>query len=65
MEDILKQLGQRHKKMGIKASYFPFMGKAVNQVLNKELGSYFEERQNSWDNVFDEMSGEIVKAVLS
>eukprot|EP00977_Amphora_coffeiformis_P012654 scaffold3189_cov166-Amphora_coffeaeformis.AAC.10 len=43
MEDILYQVGMRHKKMGVKAAFFPYMGDSIISCLEKTLGGAFTE----------------------
>ena len=66
IEDILHQVGMRHKKMGVKASFFPYMGDSLIDCLQKTLGdSFTEAHRTSWNELYDIISGEIVKAILS
>mmetsp|Transcript_1052 Transcript_1052/g.1393 ORF Transcript_1052/g.1393 Transcript_1052/m.1393 type:complete len:154 (+) Transcript_1052:193-654(+) len=66
IEEILEQLGKRHKKMGVNPSFFPFMGQAViyslEQYLKKELT---KEQREAWEIVFEGISDEIVKQILA
>ena len=50
--------------MGIKPSYFPFMGMALADVLSELMGPYFEERREAWEDVFEEISADLVKGML-
>jgi hemoglobin-like flavoprotein len=65
LEEILMQLGRRHKVMGVNPSYFPFMGQALifslEKFLNKELT---QEQREAWEEVYDGISNEIVKHIL-
>ena len=66
MEDILYQVGMRHKKMGVKAAFFPYMGDSIISCLEKTLGKAFTEtHRDAWNDLYDAISGEIVKAILS
>lgn len=64
--DILGQVGQRHKAMGVSPSFFPFMGQALihglETFLEKPLN---EEQRDAWEEVFEAITNEITKAILS
>ncbi|KAL7558463.1 hypothetical protein ACA910_015365 [Epithemia clementina (nom. ined.)] len=66
IEEILVQVGQRHKAMNVKPSFFPFMGKAliltVEEYLNRPLTNL---KRNAWEEVYDEISQVIIKTILS
>ena len=66
MEEILYQVGIPHKKMDVKAAIFPYMGDSIISCLEKTLGAAFTEaHRDAWNDVYDSISGEIVKAILS
>ena len=66
MEEILYQVGIPHKKMDVKAAFFPYMGDSIISCLEKTLGAAFTEtHRDAWNVVYDAISGEIVKAILS
>jgi len=66
MEEMLSQLGKRHKKMGVNPSFFPFMGQAVIHAMESYLSrSLTEEERDAWEEVYDAVSGDIVKQILS
>ena len=66
MEEILYQVGMRHKKMDVKAAFFPYMGDSIINCLERTLGEAFTEaHRDAWNDVYDSISGEIVKAILS
>mmetsp|Transcript_1051 Transcript_1051/g.1392 ORF Transcript_1051/g.1392 Transcript_1051/m.1392 type:complete len:154 (-) Transcript_1051:4-465(-) len=66
IEEILEQVGKRHKSMGVNPSFFPFMGQsliyALEQYLKKELT---EEQREAWEIVFEAISDDIVKQILA
>lgn len=65
IENILCQVGQRHKAMGVSPSFFPFMGVALIHSLETFLGSKLtEEQRSAWEDVYDAISNEIVKNIL-
>ncbi len=66
IQDILQQVGARHKAMGVSPSFFPFMGQALIHALEQYLGkSLTEEQREAWEQVFESISNEIVKAILT
>lgn len=66
MEEILSQVGERHVKMGISVSFFPFLGNALVWAIRKDIGDEMtEEHEEAWEEVYDAISGEIVKAILN
>ena len=67
IEEILAQVGRRHKVMGINPAFFPYMGQALVAQLETVLGAdvLTKEHRQAWEEVFDEISGEIVKAILA
>lgn len=66
IEEILKQVGKRHKAMGVSPSFLPFMGQALIHALevttDRKLG---EEERNAWEEVYDSISNEITKSILT
>jgi hemoglobin-like flavoprotein len=64
VEEILSQVGQRHKNYGVTPDYFPFMGTALMQALKTSLGDAFtKDHVEAWEEVYKELSGEIVKSM--
>ncbi|KAL7569411.1 hypothetical protein ACA910_009598 [Epithemia clementina (nom. ined.)] len=66
IEDILQQVGRKHKKMGVNPSFFPFMGQALIFAVEKYLGKQLTTEQRvAWEEVYDSISNEIVKNILA
>ena len=66
IEEILGQVGGRHAKMGVPMNLFPFLGTALIWALQNDLPNEMtEEHQDAWEEVYDVISGEIVKAILN
>ena len=66
IEDILSQVGGRHAKMGVPVSLFPFLGNALIWAIQQDMKDELsDEHVEAWQEVFDEISGEIVKAILN
>lgn len=65
MEEILVQVGQRHRAMGVKPSLFPYMGEAVIYSIEKILKEPLSPKQrDAWDEVYECISNEIIKNML-
>ena len=65
LEEILTELGQRHVGYGVKAHYFPFMGKAIMYALEDTLqDKWTDEARAAWNEVYQEISGTIMKSIL-
>ena len=66
MTELLEDLGRRHVKYGVKAQYIPLMGQAIAQALEETLGKehWTEEAESAWYTVYDEMSKDIMMAIL-
>eukprot|EP00977_Amphora_coffeiformis_P029026 scaffold38322_cov191-Amphora_coffeaeformis.AAC.3 len=66
IEEILGQVGVRHAKMGVPVSFFPFLGQSLIFALKKTIGDEMtEDHIEAWDEVYDAISGVIVKAILA
>ena len=65
LDEILTDLGKRHVSYGVKAHYFPFMGKAIVCALKQTLGdNWTPEAASAWNEVYQEISGAIMKSIL-
>ena len=66
LEEILMQVGRRHKSMGVSPSFFPYMGQALIHTIEKYLGkSLTQEQRVCWEEVYDSISNKIVKHILA
>lgn len=66
IEEILSQVGGRHAKMGVPVAFFPFLGQSLIWALEKTIGDEMtEDHKEAWDEVYDAISGQIVKAILN
>lgn len=65
IEEILAQVGERHRSMKVNPSFFPFMGKALlctlEEFMNRQLN---EQERAAWEEIYEEISNEIIKAIL-
>ena len=53
--------------MGINPSFIPYLGQAMIYALEVEIGpeDFTSEIRRGWEEVFDEISAELVKGILS
>lgn len=66
IEEILAQVGTRHAKMGVNVAFFPFLGESLIWSLTETIGDEMTpEHKTAWEEVYDAISGEIVKAILN
>ena len=65
VEEILSQVGQRHKNHGVKKEMFPHMGTALIDALETTLGTdaFQNEHREAWDEVYEELSAIIVRSM--
>ena len=65
IQEILSQVGKRHKDFGVQPTYFPHMGEALVYALEEVIGSdgFTAGHKAAWKEVYDELSAEIVKAM--
>ena len=65
IQEILAQVGKRHKDFGVQTSYFPHMGEALVYGLEQVMGSasFLPVHKAAWLEVYEEMSSEIVKSM--
>ena len=66
ISEILSKLGKRHVQYGVKAHYLPYMGEALIYALKQTLKEHWtEQMEEAWVEVYDELSGDIMKAILN
>lgn len=65
IQEILSQVGKRHKDFGVQQSYFPHMGQALVFAIEKLLGAdqFTAAHKAAWTEVYEEMSSEILKSM--
>eukprot|EP00529_Nitzschia_sp_RCC80_P022249 CAMPEP_0113507866 /NCGR_PEP_ID=MMETSP0014_2-20120614/36697_1 /TAXON_ID=2857 /ORGANISM="Nitzschia sp." /LENGTH=480 /DNA_ID=CAMNT_0000403511 /DNA_START=389 /DNA_END=1827 /DNA_ORIENTATION=- /assembly_acc=CAM_ASM_000159 len=60
-KDLL-ELGRKHVTYGVKAEYFPFMTKAIMQMMKELLGGEFSEsEQEAWEDILATLIADMVK----
>jgi hemoglobin-like flavoprotein len=63
LTDIMLELGQQHYKFGVEASFYPPMGVALLEVLQKFLGdSFTEEMKNSWLETYQALAYDMIRS---
>jgi hemoglobin-like flavoprotein len=66
LNEVLTDLGKRHIKYGVLPHFFPFMGQAVVYALKEFIeDSMTPEVTEAWIEVYDELSGTIMKSILN
>mmetsp|Transcript_4965 Transcript_4965/g.6460 ORF Transcript_4965/g.6460 Transcript_4965/m.6460 type:complete len:153 (-) Transcript_4965:104-562(-) len=66
IEEILEQVGRKHKTMGVNPSFFPFMGQAIMHAIEQFTGKPLTDVQRgAWEEVYESISDEIVKHILA
>lgn len=66
LEEVLHDLGKRHIGYGVSPHFFPFMGQAILYALSICLGdAWNDDLKESWLEVYDELSGDIMKSILN
>jgi len=65
MDDVFKDLGRRHVRLGVKKEYFALHGIALRKALKDILDEkkYTKEVDSAWEEVFGALSDGIVKAM--
>ena len=62
LADICQQVGRRHYKLGVKPSYFLYMGQSLLFALQQALGEkLLPEDREAWREVYAVISDEIVR----
>ena len=66
MQEILYSVGERHAKLGVLPAHFPYLGTALIWTLEQTLGpdQWSNEDCKAWENVYEMMSNEMIKAIL-
>ena len=63
--EILSDIGRRHVSYGVSPHFFPFFGQAMVYALSNLLGDYMTpELKEVWLELYDSLSGVIMKAIL-
>ena len=63
--EILGDIGRRHVSYGVSPHFFPFFGQAMVFAMANLLGdAWTEELKAVWLELYDSLSGVIMKAIL-
>ena len=63
LTDILLEFGVLHAGYGVKAEYFPSMGRALIEVIRELLGECFDDLvQHAWFEIFEAISYDMIRA---
>jgi methyl-accepting chemotaxis protein len=66
LTEILDDLGKRHVAYGVKANYYPHLGRAITLALSETLGSRWSDKiASAWQDVYDELAGEMMRSTLA
>ena len=66
LEEVLRELGERHIKYGIKAHFFPSVGVAMNFALKDTMkDAWTTEIEQAWFEVYDALSGALMRTILN
>jgi methyl-accepting chemotaxis protein len=59
---ILQQLGQRHKRYGVKAEHYPLLRAALLETFHHYLGPRFTlDMQKAWEEAYEMISAHMLK----
>lgn len=63
LSEIMAELGAKHKRYGVKAEMFVFMGESLILMLEKLLGNQFTEAtREAWKETYGELSNDMILA---
>mmetsp|Transcript_15709 Transcript_15709/g.29970 ORF Transcript_15709/g.29970 Transcript_15709/m.29970 type:complete len:147 (-) Transcript_15709:51-491(-) len=66
IQEVLGQVGQRHAKMQVSPSFFPFLGQSLIWALEQKLGEQFTaEHRRAWEETYEAISNEIIKEIVN
>lgn len=69
LKRVLKDIGDRHSKIGVSPSFFPSFGKALIYALEETIPNkeamFTSEHRRAWQDVYEVVSYQIVKAMLN
>jgi len=65
LEVLLAEQGERHTRLGVKASHIPIFGDACRQALSEiiEEGKFTDAMGKAWQDLFSELSAEMLKSM--
>lgn len=65
LSEILIDMGAKHARYGVKAEYFPTMGRALIDAVGASLGEdvFTTEIKESWIEVYNALSHDMIKGL--
>jgi nitric oxide dioxygenase len=63
LTEILIELGEQHSKFGVEACFYPPMGQALIQTMEKQLGKKFTpEIKDAWLECYQALAYDMMRA---
>lgn len=63
LSEIMLELGAKHKRYGVKAEMFGFMGESLVLMLEKLLGDDFTDAtRDAWNETYSELAQDMIRA---
>ena len=60
---MMRDLGEKHVKYGVKPEYFPYMKRAISKMMQEKLTVKFkDEDKHAWDEVLTALIADMTKA---
>jgi hemoglobin-like flavoprotein len=65
LSEVLKDVGRRHVRRGVRKEHVPLLIVAIQKTLKEIIGEdeWTKEIQDGWQDVFDDLSAEIVSCM--
>jgi len=65
LEEVLRDLGGRHLRYGVRPQHFPYLGQALVHALRTAIPEQWNDSvEAAWMEVYEELSGEIMHSML-
>lgn len=63
LTEIMKELGEKHRRYGVKPDMFPVMGDSLMKMFAKVLGGRFTDAtREAWKETYGELSRDMIAA---
>jgi hemoglobin-like flavoprotein len=64
LTEMVKDLGVKHRKFGVKPEFFPIFGTCLINTLEECLGkeAFTRSTREAWQETYDELSGDMILA---
>jgi hemoglobin-like flavoprotein len=65
LTEIMKDLGVKHRKFGVKPEFFPIFGACLIDTLEECIGkkSFTRSTREAWQETYDALSGDMILAI--